>query len=73
MKPIGRPRTLSNPKISPDHICGKCKKSNDEVSFKIQNGNASWWCNQCLDGLKIPIAKRRRNIAKKINEYQGLK
>ena len=73
MKPIGRPRTLNNPNVPEDHICGKCKEGNKTVSFKIQNGNISWWCNQCLEGLKTPHHERKRSIAAKINEYQGLK
>ena len=72
MKPIGRPRTLNNPEVSDDHICGKCREDNTVVSFKIQDGCVSYWCNECLKGLKVPIAERKRNIAAKTNAYQGL-
>lgn len=72
-KPKGRPRTLNNPLVPKDHICGKCKEDNTKVGFKIQNGKPSQWCNTCLNGMNIPLHKRRENIADRINEYQGVK
>ena len=72
-KPRGRPRILNNPNVPDDHVCGKCKNDKTKVTFKIQNGNPSGWCNICLNGMNIPPHKRQENIVNRINEYQGVK
>lgn len=72
-KTLGRPRILNNPLIPKDHICGKCKEDNTKVGFKVQNGKAGYWCNDCNNNRKYNTPKvRRANISKRINEYQGI-
>lgn len=68
---VGRPRILNDPRVPKGHICSKCRNDNSVVSFKIDKGYVSHWCNRCFYKLQHwTKEERREDIANRINDYQ---